>query len=209
MIRNIVFDMGNVLLWYEPILPCRRHAASEEDAQVVCRALFGAPEWASRMDAGTITEGEYLALIQSRLQTPVLRALADDVLSDWHVDGLYPVRGMDELASRLHAAGLKLFVLSNMCTRFRQIQYKLPSYALFEGALVSAEEKLLKPDPAIYLRLCEKFSLAPQECLFVDDLQRNANGAAAAGMLGYCFADGDIARLEDYIRQHVSVDGKA
>lgn len=199
MIRNIVFDMGMVLMHYDPLLPCRRHAASEDEALIVRDALFGAPEWGARMDAGTIDEADFLTLVQSRLQTPRLRELAAKVLDDWLLDGLYPITGMDAVAEALHARGFKLYVLSNMCLRFREIEYKIPNYKLFEGALVSAEEKLLKPDPSIFKRLCDKFSLKPEECLFIDDLQRNVDGARSVGMSGYCFENCDVAALRGFL----------
>ena len=57
----------------------------------------------------------------------------------------------------------------------------------------------MKPDPAIYRRLCDRFSLEPSECLFIDDLPRNIRGAESIGMQGYCFQDGDAARLRSYL----------
>ena len=67
--------------------------------------------------------------------------------------------------------------------------------------LVSAEEKLVKPDPAIFRRLCDKFGLQMDECVFVDDLQKNVDGAVACGMQGYCFADRNVDRLKEWLEQ--------
>ncbi len=199
MIKNIIFDMGNVLLRYDPMLPCRRHALNESDAEQVCAALFRCPEWVSRMDAGTIDEADYLKLVQSRLETPRLKELAAKVLDDWMLDGLYPMHGMYELTEALHSRGYKLYVLSNMNRRFHEIEYKIPNYRCFEGAVVSSEEHLLKPDTAIFIRLCERFSLKPEECLFIDDVRANADGAKSAGMVGYSFEDGSLTRLREFI----------
>ena len=58
----------------------------------------------------------------------------------------------------------------------------------------------MKPDPAIYRRLCDRFSLEASESLFIDDLQRNIEGAQSIGMSGYCFQDGDVARLRAYLK---------
>ena len=57
----------------------------------------------------------------------------------------------------------------------------------FDGFLISAEEKLVKPDPAIFRRLCEKFGLLASECLFIDDLQENVDAAVRLGFHGYRF----------------------
>ena len=205
MIRNIVFDMGQVLLRYDPMLPCRRHADTPEQAQTLLDTVFNAPEWADRMDRGTMSHADFVALVQSRLQTPQLRQMAAALLEDWILDALYPIGGMEELARTLHAADYKLYVLSNMSLRFREIEYKLPAYELFSGALVSAEELLVKPDEAIFHRLCEKFGLKASECLFVDDNPQNIESAKRVGMMGYCIEDWDVERLAAYLEGALDV----
>ena len=104
-----------------------------------------------------------------------------------------------QLLESLLKKGFRLYVLSNCGYRFRDFEYKIPCVEQFSGILVSAEEKLLKPDAAVFQRLCDKFGLQMDECVFVDDLQKNADGAAAAGMQGYCFADGDVEKLAAYL----------
>ena len=64
-----------------------------------------------------------------------------------------------------------------------------------KGRVVSAEEKLMKPDPAIYELLCRRYGLVPAECLFVDDNADNCRGAEVAGMRSFHFT-GDAAALE-------------
>jgi len=200
MIRNIVFDMGKVLLDYSPYQACLRHAKDTEKAQIIEKAIFDHPDWAVKIDSGMLYEDEYLLDVQDRLETQELRDLAKDVLSDWWLDSLFPIRGMRQLIEQLLGKGYRLYVLSNCGYRFRDFQYKIPCVERFSGILVSAEEQLLKPDQAIFQRLCEKFDLQMDECVFVDDLQKNVDGAVAAGMQGYCFADGDVQRLTSYLK---------
>ncbi len=121
------------------------------------------------------------------------------LLSDWHLDTLYPLAGMEQLVADLHDRGYRLYILSNAGHRFRTYEYKLPHPEYLSGILVSAEERMIKPDPRIFLRLCDKFSLKPEECLFIDDSAANVQGAESTGMTGYCFADGDVARLRAYL----------
>ena len=200
MIRNVVFDMGMVLLAYDPYQACLRHAKDAEKAMAVKKAIFDHPDWAAKIDGGLLYEDEYLLDVQDRLETPELKALAAEVLSDWWLDSLFPIRGMKELLEGLLNQGYRLYVLSNCGYRFRDFQYKIPCEDRFSGMLVSAEELLLKPDKAIFQRLCDKFGLQMDECVFVDDLQKNVDGAVAAGMQGYCFADGDVQRLASYLK---------
>lgn len=199
MICNIVFDMGMVLLEYSPYQACLRHAKDIEKAKIVDRAIFGHPDWAAKIDSGLLYEDEYLLDVQDRLETQELKQLAGEVLSDWWLDSLFPKRGIQQLIEKLLEKGYRLYVLSNCGYRFRDFAYKIPCAERFSGMLVSAEEKLLKPDAAVFRRLCDKFSLQMDECVFVDDLQKNVDGAISAGMQGYCFADGDVERLAAYL----------
>ncbi|MEG0741055.1 MAG: HAD family phosphatase [Clostridia bacterium] len=205
MIRNIVFDMGNVLLMYDPLLPCRRYAASEEDARLLHAAIFSTPDWLA-LDGGELDERELLARAQARLDTQALRDTAARLMVDWHLDALWPKAGMDRVVEELLSRGFKLYILSNAGTRFRQYQYKIPHLHQFSGVLVSAEERMLKPSLAIFERLCQRYALAPEECLFIDDVPCNAAGAQACGMQAYCFADGDVARLSATLRQLASAE---
>ena len=199
MIRNIVFDMGKVLLDYDPYQACYRHAKNTEKAVLLKKAIFDHPDWAAKIDGGLLYEDEYLLDVQDRLETQELRELAQAVLSDWWLDSLFPMRGMKQVIENLLERGFRLYVLSNCGYRFRDFEYKIPYVAKFSGILVSAEEGLLKPDVAIFQRLCDKFGLQMDECVFVDDLQKNVDGAVASGMQGYCFADGDVEKLAAYL----------
>lgn len=199
MIRNIVFDMGRVLLDYDPYLPCLRHAQNAEDAAAIHRAIFGDFSWGPMIDGGVMTEEEYLVQAQTRLETECLKSLAAEVMSDWWLDGLYPKSQMDKVINDLLEKGYRLYILTNCGTRFHDFSYKIPCYERFSGVLVSAEEHMLKPHAEIYERLCAKYGLKPEECLFVDDLPQNVEGAKAVGMAGYCYADGDVNRLKAYL----------
>ena len=125
----------------------------------------------------------------------------DHVLAthDAHNAVMRPLAGMEQLVADLHDRGYRLYILSNAGHRFRTYEYKLPHPEYLSGILVSAEERMIKPDPRIFLRLCDKFSLKPEECLFIDDSAANVQGAESTGMTGYCFADGDVARLRAYL----------
>ncbi len=64
-----------------------------------------------------------------------------------------------------------------------------------DGSVVSAFERIVKPDPAIYLLLCERYGIDPATCLFVDDVQDNCRGAEAAGMQAFRYAGEGAAQL--------------
>ena len=198
MIRNVVFDMGGVLLDYQPIKACRHFAPDEASARAICAALFDAPEWKC-LDHGTMTEDEALAVAQSRLPQG-LHAAAALVMAHWDDYAFEPTPGMAELIAKLKRGGRRVYLLSNAGLRLRSYQWRLPSVSLFDGLLVSAEERMVKPDAAIYRRLCERFGLAPEECFFIDDLIANVEGARNVGFSATVF-DGDVAKLRATLRE--------
>lgn len=199
MIRNIVFDMGDVLLDYRPLTTCLRLAENPQEARLLCEAVFRIPQWEREYDQGTISEEDMLSHIQAPLPTQGLKERAARIFNEFHLDALTPHPGMEPLLQRLLDRGFSLYLLSNTALRFERFRRLIPCVDRFQGLLLSAQEHLLKPSLAIYQRFCEKFSCRPEECLFIDDRQVNIDGAMAAGMAGYCFEDGDAARLQVFL----------
>lgn len=203
MIRNIVFDMGRVLLDYEPIKVCYVYTNDESEIGRLRDELFFSEEW-MLLDKGEITEEEALERIGKRLQSDRLRRLAKLCLDHWHEYNISPKPGMEELVRDLKDKGYRIYLCSNASHRLRVFEDQIPGSRYFDGTIVSAEERLLKPDPAIYRRLFEKYSLLPKESFFIDDLPENIEGARSCGMDGYCFSDGDVETLREYLEQYLA-----
>ena len=199
MIRNVVFDMGMVLMQWRPMNPCLRYAKDVEKATILCDNIFRHPEWGPTIDGGLMSEEEYFEHCSKRMPTEELKEMCLAMSNDWTLDSLYPTTGMQELLEDLHRQGYRLYILSNCGRHFHQFAYRLPGNDLFTGKLISAEEKMIKPNREIYERLLEKFDLVADECIFVDDLQANINAAEAVGIHGYCFADGDVKKLHAHL----------
>ena len=201
MIRNVIFDMGKVLLDYDPLLPCYRHARDWEVAQKLNAAIFGRPEWGKYIDGGLLTDPEFIKIAEDKLENAEQRALAMEVLDDWWYDALYLKSGMDKLIKDLLDAGVSLYILSNVGYTFHKFSYKIPCYDQFSGVVLSCEEKLCKPEPALFQRVCDRYSLVPEETLFVDDSAPNIEGAESIGLQGHCFFDGDVNRLRERLAE--------
>ena len=198
MIRNIVFDMGMVLLEYDPVKVCWEYTDNPEDVEWMRRELFDSKEW-SLLDEGTLTDAQALERVQKRLPNEHLRWLAKESLEHWHEYNIWAKPGMGELVKELKEKGCGIYLRSNCSVRLRVFEHEIPGIEYFDGTLVSAEEKLAKPNPAIYERLFEKFHLKAEECFFIDDRQDNIDSAKGCGMDGYCFADGNVERLRAYM----------
>ena len=195
-VKNLVLDMGNVMIVYDPALFIRRAGIMDvEDSKMLLERVFRSSEW-PMMDSGELTEDTMAALVLPRLPER-LRQVADDLIHRWW-DPIVPMPGMEELVKRCKAAGYHVYLLSNASVLQPMYWQMVPGHELFEGTVISALIKTMKPDKGIYLHLCEKYSLKPEECLFVDDVQATVEGAVAAGMEGFLFPK-DTAALEKYI----------
>jgi 2-haloacid dehalogenase len=111
-----------------------------------------------------------------------------------------PVPGVHAIVEALDAKGVPLFAITNFSADFwppfRAGEDRF--FRRFRGIVVSGEEKLLKPDPALYFRALDRFGLVPAEALFVDDRAINVDGARAVGMQAHLFTGAEDlrARLE-------------
>lgn len=198
-IRNIVLDMGGVLMDWNPERISRALCDNPDDAALVAHAVFDSREW-GWVDAGAISE-ETVAWT-AKLKLPErLHDLADTFALRWY-EVFEPLPAMGELVRELKAEGYGVYILSNAGPSFRRYQARIPAIECFDGVMVSCYEHVVKPDAPIYLLLCARYGLEPESCLFVDDLLRNVVGAERAGMRGYVY-DGDVEALRAYIRADV------
>ena len=197
MIRNIVFDMGNVMIYFNKNLFLDRAGVTGEDRRLLERIVFDSLEWA-RLDRGSLLEPEAERLMCSRLPER-LHGYVREFVYDWDKP-LYPVRGMAPLVRELKEKGYGIYLLSNAASRQHEYWPRIPASRFFDGTLISADVKLVKPQPEIYRLLCETFSLIPDECVFIDDATGNAEGAFLCGMHPIVFHD-DVSELRARLRE--------
>ncbi|WP_075279454.1 HAD family hydrolase [Thermophilibacter provencensis] len=195
-IRNIIFDMGNVLMTFDGPRFAGLFTDTPEDAELLDGALFGTTMW-SLLDSGTIsheTMRRYaLAHLPERLHPNL-----NECFDHWP-EHSEPIAATNELGIRLKREGYGIYVLSNANTRIMDQLGHAPVTPYLDGCVVSAKERIMKPDPAIFRLLCLRYRLDPAECLFVDDNADNCEGARAAGMHAFHYQD-NIAELEANVR---------
>lgn len=194
--KNIVFDMGRVLIEYDPDAVTRQYTDDPHIIREVHNVLFCSGEW-YMLDAGLVTEDYALAKVLPRFETDKERAITEQCFANWHRYNMWAKAGMAEVIAALKARGHGLYVLSNASLRlpkcYREV---IPNWELFDGIFFSAEERCMKPQEEIYRRFFARYQLNPEDCYFIDDLEPNIAGAKACGMDGYVFADGDVERLK-------------
>jgi len=197
MIRNILFDMGNVLIRFDRKVFLDRLEISEEDKQLLLREVFLSVEWV-RMDRGTLAEPEAEVLMCRRL-LPHLHGAVHELVSCWD-EPMLPVSGMAELVEELKSKGYGIYLLSNASIRQHEYWPKIPGWQCFDGKVISADEKVMKPHPDYYHIALKRFGLKPEECFFIDDVPANIEGADFCGISGAVFHQ-DVALLRRQMRQ--------
>ena len=193
MIRNVVLDMGMVLMDYHPLQACRALAPHEAAAQQLYAALFAHPEWIG-LDDNTLSLPELTRRATARVADPALRPLIQTLTDGLPYNVLTPIPGMEDTVNWIRSLGFRTYVLSNAGLNVSQHPEIIPGIERFDGVLFSADEGVIKPDPRIYRRLTQRFSLTPAECFFVDDNAANAQGARDEGWQAYVHT-GDIPAL--------------
>lgn len=194
MIRNIVFDMGNVLLRFDPQLFIERAGVAEEaDQKLLQKELFRSLEWV-QMDRGSRSEPEVLQIIKQRLPER-LHAPLEELLLHWERP-ILAIPGMAEFVRDCRRAGYGIYLLSNASRRLHEYWKSIPGHEYFDGEFVSADYQLVKPQQEIYRKFCQVFGLDAKECLFIDDFPLNIEGAVTAGWQGIVFHDAADLRLK-------------
>ena len=199
MIKNIVLDMGNVLLDYNPGFVLNEFCSSDEEKEIINKELFNGPEW-SLGDKGEIKDKDRFGLVKVRVPEryhEALRKCADN----WDIC-MNPLDGAREFCEWVRDNGYGIYVLSNASDLFYKYFPKFLPLDFFDGVFVSSDYLMLKPDIRIYKAFLEKYGLEGSECLFIDDREDNVKGAMNAGMNTFRFM-GDY----DAIRKHLENNG--
>lgn len=175
MIKNVIFDLGGVVLGRD--FQRLGEVLGQTFAFISADAEF--PAYWSEFDRGTYTREE------------VTRMLAEDynlTLEDAHcqvqklLEALQPIPETEELIRELKARGIKCYVLSNMSGEFYAELLKFPVFELFDGAVVSYQERVNKPDKKIYEIIISRYGLEPSETVFADDKIANTEAASRFGI---------------------------
>ncbi len=196
MLTTILCDMGNVLIRYEPeTFLDRCGIVNPQDRSLLLQEIYYSPLW-REMDLGQLDELEMEELVLPHLPEK-LHPAVHRLIFHWE-EQLLPVPGITTLLERCKAAGLQLYLVSNASRRHPSYWPRVPGNTLFDGLLVSAFHRCGKPSPEFFRLALEKFHLAPEKCLFVDDLAENVQGAKAVGIPSFQFS-GDTEALRRQI----------
>lgn len=178
MIKNIISDIGNVILEFNPENIVLKYTNDMERARVIASALFKGEEW-YRWDRDLITKSEMAKSVKSKLRESEFHII-DKILNTWW-DYMVFNEELLNFYEVQKTKGMKLYILSNYSPDYYELKWDKGRKSLFDGEIISCEVKVGKPDPEIYKILLKKFELNANECLFIDDIKENLQTAKELG----------------------------
>lgn len=190
-IKNIVFDIGNVLVKWAPF-DVIKSVFPDSDPEGFFKAMY--PVWID-LNLGKVSELEAIELYHQQLKFPKDKLVQ---LMYAFKTGQTPIPGSLELLEELSCLeGIELYSITD---NIRELiaYHRANSNFLdkFKGVVVSADIAVLKPNAAIYNNLLTSYNLIPGECVFIDDLAINVDGARKVGMRAFQFLDAKQCRME-------------
>ena len=181
MVKNIIFDLGNVLISFRPSEYFDKHRYPAVIKATILSDIFGSKEWLM-LDKGEITTPEAIDAISL---TSSLKREEIVHIFNLRTDLMFPIDQNVKLLPELKKQDFRLYYLSNFpLDIFEEVKNGYYFFKYFDGGLISAEAKSSKPDRKIYEILLEKYSIKPEDCLFVDDIEINVKTAEDIGMTG-------------------------
>ncbi len=185
-LSTVVFDLGGVLADWDPRYLYRELFDGDEDAMEEFLATVTTSEWNHAMDAGRDRAEAVAELVAAH---PGHEALIRAWVDRWQDMLGAEIAGTAAIVEQLADAGVRLLALTNWSAEtFPTARELYPSFARFEGIVVSGEHGLAKPDPALYDVLVRRYDVDPGTAVYVDDKADNVHAAAALGFTGVVFS---------------------
>lgn len=192
MIKNIIFDFGNVIAGFDPDYICGFYC-DKDNIDIFKEVIF--ENWAD-LDAGNI---EYDAYKNSKIEKlpENLKKSGEDFFKDWYTH-MPLLEETKELIKYFKSRGLKLFLLSNAPQFFvDRIDYFKEGVENLDDMVFSGPLKIAKPDKEIYLYALEKFDAKPNETLFLDDRAENVTAARMLGINALVY-NGEVQPVKEW-----------
>ena len=193
MIRAVVFDVGRVLVQWDMRHLFAKLMDDQEELDWFLQNVV-TTEWHFQADAGRALAD---MVAERKAEFPDHSEHLDAYATRFNETIPGPVPGSYEIVGELASRDVPLFAITNFGAEFwAGFRPTQPVFDHFRDVVVSGEEKLTKPDPAIYRLALDRFGLAAGEGLFVDDSLTNVEAARANGFHAHHFVDAPTLRAE-------------
>ncbi|MCS0389558.1 HAD family hydrolase [Vibrio diabolicus] len=178
-IKNVIFDVGNVLVRWSPVEIVRLTFGHSVEAEKMAQLLFSSQIWKD-LNKGIISEKEAKLCYQREHQ---VTAEEMDRFFYYVKHTQILLYGSVELLKRVKSAGYRVYALTdNVNEIVEHLRATYEFWPLFDGAIISSEVQLLKPQAEIYQALLSTYQLQAEETVFLDDMPYNVEGPRAVGM---------------------------
>ena len=197
MYKNILFDMGNVIMDFSPDYILSMYTKDVKLINFLKYKILYTVAWA-RSDKDELTEeGIYDETIKGLDEK--YHSIAKEVIYGWYN---YKTESKEiyELMKELKNKGYRLFLCSNAAESFHKYEDKIEAFKLLEAKVVSADIRQVKPDKEFFEYLLNTYRLKPEECFFIDDLAVNVKGAYECGIDGYQY-NGNAGLLRKFMER--------
>ncbi len=190
----VVFDLGGVLLEWNPRHLYRKLFAGDEAAMESFLANVCTEAWNERQDAGrSFAEGVAELMPQHADKRDLIEAFGQ------RFGEMIPgtIEGSVEILHELDQRGIPLYAVTNWSAETLPSQRsRFPFLSVFDGMVVSGEEGVIKPDPRIFRVLLDRYGIRAADAVFIDDVAANAQAASALGFHGIHFRSAALLRRE-------------
>ena len=189
-----VFDVGHVLIEWDPRHLYREIFPGDEARMEWFLREVCSPAWNLEQDRGRPWAE---AIAEATARHPALAAEIAAYRDRWGEMVPGEIAGSVALLRALAGRGVPLYAITNFAEdTFGEALARFDFFSVFRGIVVSATERVVKPEPAIYRRLAERYGLRLENCLFIDDVAANVAGARAVGMQAHLFTSPEALRAE-------------
>ena len=184
MIKNVIFDLGNVVLKLKWENVLNRYSNNKADIDILKTVIFDSEEW-KELDNGTIEKNDAIDIMLSKLPENLHEACRN-IMANWR-DGLVINNEIISFIENIRSQGYKTYILSNAPHEIPEYLTQKDLNKYFDGQIISAQEKVSKPEKRIYKILLDRYSLNPEESLFLDDRKENIEAAISCNINGFVF----------------------
>lgn len=205
MYKNIVFDLGGVVVGFDPLNYLADRFCDEALEQELMKITFASNQW-RQMDAGELTREDAYQEMLYNGKCNGLFFEVQGILDDW----TSMLRTNEHVVSILHSLkrnNYTIFYLSNISRDILHLLEKRPFWKLFDGGIASCELMANKPSPIIYETLVKRYQLKKEETLFIDDNIINVKAASDLGIDTIQF-QGHKSLIKSFVAYGVEIDIK-
>lgn len=202
MIKNVVFDIGKVILNFEYERVLNAFSNDKDEREFILNNVINSPEWSKNklIDTGFISKEDAIKIVQDRTNHTRDQAI-EDFWNNYNSYAFIDERVLN-IIKKLRKKGFKIYLLSNTNPYTYSFVKVSGLFDLVDGYILSYKEHQVKPYRGIYYTLLDRYNLNQEECIYIDDDEANINTACEIGMLGKLVEPDNYYSIVEVIKEN-------